>query len=40
MNAITTRLRRLLSTLASAAAKRLTSPQHEVPPELFRFPPF
>ncbi len=36
----TGRLRRLLSALATAAVERLTSPQRDVPPESYRFPPF
>lgn len=34
------RLLHRLSTLAIAAAERLTSPYRDVPPEFFRFPPF
>ena len=33
-------LLRRLSALAYAAADRLTSPQRDVPPEFYRFPPF
>jgi hypothetical protein len=36
----TRRLLRRLSALAYAAAERLTSPYHDVPPESYRFPPF
>lgn len=36
----TARLFRRLSALAYAAADRLTSPQRDVPPEFYRFPPF
>ena len=34
------RLLRRLSALAYAAADRLTSPQRDVPPQFYRFPPF
>lgn len=33
------RLLHRLSALAYAAAERLTSPQRDVPPEFYRFPP-
>jgi hypothetical protein len=34
------RLLNRISALAYAAAERLTSPQRDVPPEYYRFPPF
>jgi hypothetical protein len=33
------KLGRLLSTLAYAAAERVTSPYRDMPPEFYRFPP-
>jgi hypothetical protein len=34
------RLLRMLSAIAYRAAERLTSPQRDVSPEFYRFPPF
>jgi hypothetical protein len=37
---VATRLLRMLSAVAYRAAERLTSPQRDVSPDFFRFPPF